>query len=313
MTKRVSEGASMQQAGEEISQIQDPREKIIAEIRQKLITDGATPQEIDKILQNEQMRNLIDSSRTVDAQRQLLGIRIKSIGGKRVSDTYHTKQEDSLLTKSSKMFVDAACYIDDIATENPRIARFALTAASVAIGGPSRFVGHYVAEKSGITAKIEQAEDTVKEWSVGQFVDKFNMDEESAELLASGIVFGAQITTAIIGPKSVGKLLENAKNVKIHKNSLNFNGPTHIYEVKNVTKGTIHKIGESAQGLDKQGLSKRAEQQARKLHNETGEQFESRVLEWHPGKRSARRRETQLIMSAKAKDPKALPGNKGVH
>jgi hypothetical protein len=314
MLQRKVDGATSKQIETEMKQVEpDIREKTISEIRQKLTEEGATPAEIQQILQNDQMNKLLDSSKAAVTQQQLLGIRVKSIGGRKVGDSYHEKTEDTLLAKSSKMFVDAACYIDDFATENPRIAKFALTAASVAIGGPTRFVGHYVTEKSGITAKIEQAEDKVKEWSVDQFIEKFRMDEDTAELLASGIVFGAQITTAVLGARSAGKVLKDAKKISVHKNSLDYVGDTHVYKIKNVTKGVDHKIGESAQGLNKHGLSKRAEQQAKRLRKETGEDFKSEILEWHHGKRSARASETRLIRQAKGKDPDALPGNKGVH
>jgi hypothetical protein len=312
MLQRKLEGATSRQVETEVKQVEpDIKEKIVFDIRTKLKAEGATPQEIEQVLQNKQMSRLLDSSKAAMTQQQLLGIRIRSIGGRKVGDSYHEKQEDSLLQRSSEMFVHAACYVDDFATENPRIARFALTAEGIAIGGSSRVVWHYVAEKSGITERIERVEEAVREWSVNQFIEKFQMDEDRAELLASGIAFGAQVVTGIVGARSATKVFKEAK--KIHKNSNSFVGPTHTYEVINVTKGISHKIGESAQGLNKHGLSKRAEQQVRKLRKETGDDFRSKVLGWHPGKKAARAKETQLIRQVREKNPNALPGNKGVH
>jgi hypothetical protein len=215
MVQRLEEGASMKDAQNELFQIQpDIKEKIVADIRQKLEAEGATSQEIEQILKKDQMVALLDSSKIATAQQQLIGIRVKSIGGKKVGDTYHDKEEDKLLAKTSKMFIDAACYIDDIATENPRMAKFTLTAISLAIGGPVRYAGHYVAEKTGVTDAITAAEDSVKEWSTEQFIEKFKMNQDMAELLASGIVFGAQVTAAVIGAKSATKMFSDAKKLK---------------------------------------------------------------------------------------------------
>jgi predicted GNAT family acetyltransferase len=138
------------------------------------------------------------------------------------------------------------------------------------------------------------------------------MDEDKAELLAHGIAFGAQVGTAIIGAKSAAQLFKEAKKINVHKNSLKFNGPTHIYKITD-ERGSIHKISESAQGLNKHGLSKRAEQQVRQLRKQTGKRYRSDVIEWHKGKGLARARETQLIRETRSKDPNALPGNKGDH
>jgi hypothetical protein len=98
----------------------------------------------------------------------------------------------------------------------------------------------------------------------------------------------------------------------LHKNSLDYNGPTHVYKITNAN-GT-YKIGESAQGLNKYGQSKRAEMQARKLRKETGEDYESRIIAVLPGKREAKRVETELIQTMRANGGvNSLPGNKGIH
>jgi len=41
--------------------------------------------------------------------------------------------------------------------------------------------------------------------------------------------------------------------------------------------------------------------------------IETEVIQHFPGKREAREFETRSILERRAKDPNALPGNKGVH
>ena len=99
----------------------------------------------------------------------------------------------------------------------------------------------------------------------------------------------------------------------VHKNSLEYRGDTHVYVITNAETGAEFKIGESAQGLNKYGQSKRAEQQARKLRKETGTMYDTDIIATLPGKREARQLETKLIRERRAQNPDALPGNKGEH
>jgi hypothetical protein len=98
-----------------------------------------------------------------------------------------------------------------------------------------------------------------------------------------------------------------------HGNSKQFMSDTHAYVIRDA-EGNLHKVGESMQGVNKFGLSKRAEQQVRKLQKETGQQFESEIRHWFPSKKEAREYETWLIQSLRERYGKEmLPGNKGVH
>jgi hypothetical protein len=103
-----------------------------------------------------------------------------------------------------------------------------------------------------------------------------------------------------------------AAPAKPHKNSLDYEGETHVYKVIDKDTKQLHKIGESAQGLRKRdGQSKRAEQQARQLNRESGKRYETKVVETFSNKREARQRETEMILEIrKKKGPEALPGNK---
>ena len=103
--------------------------------------------------------------------------------------------------------------------------------------------------------------------------------------------------------------VENEVVKKIHGNSLQSKKTTHIYEV--TKNGKPYKIGESGQGLNALGQSKRAEEQVRRLNRENpGAVFESEVLRTYPDKATARKFETELIRKRKSENPDALPGNK---
>jgi hypothetical protein len=102
------------------------------------------------------------------------------------------------------------------------------------------------------------------------------------------------------------------RNMKLHKNDSRYIGPTHIYQIVEKETGQLWKIGESARGLNAEGLSIRAEEQVRKLRKETGRRFESVVIETLNGKTAARARETELIKNLRVAGH-TLPGNKGVH
>ncbi|GHS93168.1 hypothetical protein AGMMS49949_06160 [Alphaproteobacteria bacterium] len=120
------------------------------------------------------------------------------------------------------------------------------------------------------------------------------------------------------GPKGekiiLGKHASGAPHRKsqLQKNDLRYQGPTHVYQIVNAETGEIWKIGESAQGLNKLGQSKRAEAQVKKLGRLYGHRFESKILENHLGKTASRTRETALIKEFRAAGHK-LPGNKGNH
>ena len=108
------------------------------------------------------------------------------------------------------------------------------------------------------------------------------------------------------------KALNPATNGNVHKNSLAYEGETHVYAIKNVETGKIHKVGESAQGVRKSdGASKRAESQARKLQRETGERHRSKIIKTLPNKQSGRDHEGKVIKTfKKVFGDDALPGNK---
>ncbi|HQS85012.1 MAG TPA: hypothetical protein PLY23_09005 [Alphaproteobacteria bacterium] len=107
---------------------------------------------------------------------------------------------------------------------------------------------------------------------------------------------------------------ESSLTKKINSNSNDYMGETHVYIIRNVEEGTVYKVGESMQGFNRYGLSKRAAAQARKLETQTGIRYETVIRRIFKGKRDARDFETKFIKtSRKLYGQDKLPGNKGLH
>ncbi len=98
---------------------------------------------------------------------------------------------------------------------------------------------------------------------------------------------------------------------KIHGNSRHYVGDTHVYVIRDAN-GKLYKVGESTQGVNKFGQSKRAQQQVKKLRKETNENFKSEIRAQFPNKAEARQWETGTIERyRKLFGTDKLPGNKG--
>ena len=113
---------------------------------------------------------------------------------------------------------------------------------------------------------------------------------EGAELAASQLIPGGPVFRRL---SKAGKLVEGAA-AKFHRNSLSYVGETHVYRIKGPA-GSTYKIGESARGLNAQGASIRAEQQARSLTRETGDVYTTEIRRTFADKASAREYETRVI------------------
>ena len=138
---------------------------------------------------------------------------------------------------------------------------------------------------------------------------------------AKGLQAGAKLVkgfSSLTAKKGLSKLAYKQGKVhlkkhekKVHGNSLNYKGDTHVYKI--VKNGKIQKYGESTRGTNKFGQSKRAIQQARKLYRQTGERYETEIVKRFDNKRAAKDLETKLIKETKKADPTALPLNKNNH
>ncbi len=112
--------------------------------------------------------------------------------------------------------------------------------------------------------------------------------------------------------KGKGVAAESLGKTKAHGNSRQYVGDTHVYVIRDDATDQIYKVGESMQGLNKLGLSKRAEAQRRQLERITGKQFRTEIREVFDSKDLARSWETRTIERLRGRfGADRLPGNKG--
>ena len=96
---------------------------------------------------------------------------------------------------------------------------------------------------------------------------------------------------------------------RIHGNSLNYIGETHVYVIRG--PNGVHKIGESMLGVTRNGVSRRGGMQARRLSRKTGKHYQSEIRRTFPNKRAAREYERRFIETYRRLfGEKTLPGNK---
>jgi hypothetical protein len=116
-----------------------------------------------------------------------------------------------------------------------------------------------------------------------------------------------QQPAAVPGPKAQGQ--------PVHKNDAEYVGPTRVYIIRNVTKGEIDKVGQTAQKLRKRdGKPIRAESQARQKRRETGDIYETEIRKTFSNKREALTYENRYIKKFRGLfGEDKLPGNKGEH
>ncbi len=93
-----------------------------------------------------------------------------------------------------------------------------------------------------------------------------------------------------------GWLVHNCggRGVPYLRNRSDWGGDTHVYAIRDAA-GRILQIGESATGVTRNGISRRAQQQVSKLQRRTGGQFSSEIRRTFPSKAQAVSYQTQLI------------------
>ncbi len=104
-------------------------------------------------------------------------------------------------------------------------------------------------------------------------------------------------------------------NKKPHGNSLKYKGNTHVYSIHRLRDKKAFKAGESTGGVRvRDGASKRAESQVRKLARKHGEMFYSKIRKQLPTKVEGKNYEANLIKRARdIHGPESLPLNKNGH
>jgi hypothetical protein len=144
---------------------------------------------------------------------------------------------------------------------------------------------------------------------LGGYYEGLSLEEKQLQMKAEDALFAHEF-----GINRSINALDLARVEKVHKNSHQYVGKTHVYRIID-SDGKTYKIGESTQGVRKKdGASIRAEQQARKLHEQTGERYETEVRRTFSTKKEAYEYETKLIKKFREVQGKdTLPGNKGDH
>lgn len=107
----------------------------------------------------------------------------------------------------------------------------------------------------------------------------------------------SKVVSSVVKKKTTQKVTQKVKDLighKVHGNSLDYKGDVHVYKIGN--KDGTYKIGESSQGVNNKGLSKRAEAQVSKLRRTTGDStFNSKIIKKFDNKKDARSYEKKLI------------------
>ncbi|MEM9103207.1 MAG: RHS repeat-associated core domain-containing protein [Pseudomonadota bacterium] len=137
-----------------------------------------------------------------------------------------------------------------------------------------------------------------------------NDAKDVARYASSAKVFSSSKPSRVETTARVKSVEKRVVKKTTHKNSRDYDGETHVYVVRN-PDGSVNKIGESAQGTRiRDGASKRAEQQVRKLNREVGPGHTSEIRKTFPNKDAARTYETNLIKRYRRMyGQDTLPGN----
>ena len=146
--------------------------------------------------------------------------------------------------------------------------------------------------------------------------ERWGLAAEAASVLAptthlAKTLRGGRIAARSVDVVEAARAVEALDLAKIHGNARAYVGETHVYVIRDM-EGRAWKIGESMQGVNRLGESKRARAQANKLMKQTGQRFETDILKVFETKDAARTYETQLIERFRGMyGHNRLPGNKG--
>jgi hypothetical protein len=183
-----------------------------------LLKNGATPDEIEKIVLNEKMNGVFSGSQEI---YNLYGKGSISViignPSKEEADAQILSQEQNhsrrYLEASLGLFADGAIALDEFATENPRIAQLSMLAMEVALSGPSRFALNYCSRELGLQGKLDACKNKIHAWLSKKVSDISELSPDTSELLVSGGVFGVGFGFSFAGLQAKEKILHNAKKV----------------------------------------------------------------------------------------------------
>jgi filamentous hemagglutinin len=185
-----------------------------------LLNEGATPDEIEKIVLNEKMNNVLLNSQEVHNLYGKGSIAVV-VGNpsKEEFDTQVFAQEQlyyrGYLEASLDLFASGAVALDEFATENPRLAQLSLAALDAVFSGPARFVVSYCCRELGVEDKVDACKDKIHGWLSGKISDITYLSPEMSSVLISGGEFGAGFAFYALKLQGKDKILQDAKKVGV--------------------------------------------------------------------------------------------------
>jgi hypothetical protein len=202
-----------------------------------------------------------------------------------------------------------------IAAENNNAARggyqtstggYALSIAAELVGANGVATG-----ASGYHASQDRTVSGWEQFEIGAS-GAANMIGTGAGAAAGGLTAlgrtGAQVGTQLVDS------IPPVPAKRVHMNSLDYDGPTFVYDIIDVNRKRTFKIGESGRYETIDGIPIRVREQLRQIRRDyPGGRFEHRIAGEFDGKRAAREFETTRIQDF-YDDHGCLPdGNKGFH
>jgi hypothetical protein len=183
-----------------------------------LLKEGATPEEIEKIVQNKRMNDVLSGAQDV---RNLYGKgSIAVVVGNPSREEYEAqvlaqerRYDSGYLEASLNLFTDGAVALDEFATGNPRLAQLSLTALDAALSGPSRFITNYCGRELGLKDKIDSCKNKIHDWLSNKVSAITDLSPETSSLLVSGGVFGAGFAFYTLKLQDKSQILHDAKKV----------------------------------------------------------------------------------------------------
>ena len=232
-------------------------------------------------------------------------------------DFYLTDEERAVnLEAEQELAKQSILYVK----ENPAETVEGIIDAGTLIYSPAVFASKFAIKKVGQKAASQLTKSTIKKESTKTTAENVvkgrvqKSGKNSTDTLLKPLLPKGKSKLSKTGDKKVSK---KAKKGKAHKNSHDYVGESHVYKIRDLTKNKTHKVGESSAGVRlRDGKSKRAEAQVRKLERETKRKFRSKIMRSHETKKDAYKHEEKLIKRYRdfyKKIDDILPGNKGNH
>ncbi|OYZ36011.1 MAG: hypothetical protein B7Y25_08585, partial [Alphaproteobacteria bacterium 16-39-46] len=330
--------------------LSDAELTVFADVFTKLVQEGSSVEEATAVLSTQSIRSVLLSSikimHRLEAAPKETASRDLAHDLKEVVITI--RPHFTPIEKVLRLTEQAGITLNEFDANYPWLTKTAVSATQIALMGPVRYVAsevvdhvagstidkvkqdfyHFIAEKT----HIHQQDVEVVSHCISFVASMFVSGSKHIVKDAKGIAKSAEkrehaidvfIEKTTKGNKKTFSLSSqgsktrapSSKSIqsseKVHGCSLSYVGDTHVYVMRE-SNGILYKVGESMQGVNKLGQSKRAAVQARKLFFETGKVHKTEIRRTFSTKAEARVYETKLIERyRKMFGDDLLPGNKG--